>query len=69
MEEFRNAGQIINVLIDQLSKNSEVIQAPIINPQSKNLFPETVEENMTTYETNMKLSHSTKITSSTDLST
>ena len=48
MEELRNAGKIINILIDQLSKNSEVIQAPIINPQSKNLFPETVEENMTT---------------------
>ena len=48
MEELRNAGKIINVLIDQLSKNSEMIQAPIINPQSKNLFPETVEENVTT---------------------
>ena len=48
MEELRNAGKIINVLIDQLSKNNEVIQAPIINPQSKNLFLETVEENVTT---------------------
>ena len=46
-EQLRNKDKIINPLINQLSKNSEVIQTPIINPQDKNLFLKTVEENTT----------------------
>ena len=46
-EQLRNKDKIINSLINQLSKNSEVIQTPIINPQDKNLFLKTAEENMT----------------------
>ena len=54
-EQLRNKGKIINSLINQLSKNSEVIQTPVINPQDKNLFLKTAEENMTPVK--QKLSH------------
>ena len=37
-EQFRNKNKIINSLINQLSRNSEVIQTPIINPQNKDLL-------------------------------
>ena len=37
-EQLRNKDKIINSLVNQLSKNSEVIQTPVINPQDKNLF-------------------------------
>ena len=57
-EQRRNKDKIINSLTDQLSKNSEVIiQTPIINPQDKNLFAKTAEENTTPLK--RKLSHNT----------
>ena len=34
-EQLRNKDKITNSLINQLSKNSEVIQTPVINPQDK----------------------------------
>ena len=51
----------------QLSKNSEVIQTPIINQQDKNLFPKTPEENTTPVR--QKLSHNTETTNNRDLNT
>ena len=46
-EQLRNKDKIINSLITQLSKNSEVIQTLIIDQQDKNLFLKTAEENTT----------------------
>ena len=46
-EQLRNKDKIINTLISQLSKNSEVIQTPVINPQDENLFLKITEENAT----------------------
>ena len=46
-KQLRNKDKIINSLITQLSKNSEVIQTPIINQQDKNLFLKAAEENTT----------------------
>ena len=66
-EQLRNKDKIINSLINQLSKNSEVIQTPIINPQDKNLFLKTAEENMTPVK--KKLSYNTKTINNTDLNT
>ena len=66
-EQLRNKDKIISSLINQLSKNSEVIQTPIINPQDKNLFLKTAEENTTPVK--QKLSHNTKKTNNTDLNT
>ena len=66
-EQLRNKDKIINSLINQLSKNSEVIQIPIINPQDKNIFLKTAEENMTPVK--QKLSHNTETTNNTDLNT
>ena len=66
-EQLRNKDKIINSLINQLSKNSEVIQSPIINPQDKNLFLKTAEENTTPVK--QKLSHNTETTNNTDLNT
>ena len=43
-EQLRNEDKIINSLINQLSKNSEVIQAPVINAQDKKKI---TEENAT----------------------
>ena len=43
-EQLRNEDKIINSLINQLSKNSEVIQAPVINTQDKKKI---TEENAT----------------------
>ena len=37
-EQLRNKDNIINSLKNQLSRNSEVIQTPIINPQNKDLL-------------------------------
>ena len=37
-EQLRNKDKMINSLVNQLSKISEVIQTPVINPQDKNLF-------------------------------
>ena len=64
-EQLRNKDQIINSLKTQLSKNSEVIQTPIINQQGKNLF--LAEENTTPLK--QKLSHNTETTNSRDLNT
>ena len=36
--QLRNKDNIINSLKNQLSRNSEVIQTPIINPQNKDLL-------------------------------
>ena len=47
-EQLRNKDKIINLLINQLSKTSDVIKTPIINPHDKNLFQNAAEENMTT---------------------
>ena len=66
-EQLRNKDKIINSLINQLSKNSEVIRIPIINPQDKNIFLKTAEENMTPVK--QKLSHNTETTNNTDLNT
>ena len=66
-EQLRNKDKIINSLINQLSKNSEVIQTPIINPQDKNLFLKTAEENTTPVK--KELSYNTKTTNNTDLNT
>ena len=66
-EQLRNKDKIINSLINQLSKNSEVIQTPIINPQDKNLFLKTAEENTTPVK--RKLSYNTKTINNTDLNT
>ena len=57
-EQLRNKDKIINSLINQLSKHSVVIQTPIINPQDKNLFLKTAEENTTPVK--QKLSHNTQ---------
>ena len=38
-EQLRNKDKTISSLIDQLSKDSEVIQTTIINPKDNNLFP------------------------------
>ena len=46
-EQLTNKDKIINSLIDQLSKYSEVIHTPLINPEDKSLFPKTEEENTT----------------------
>ena len=43
-EQLRNKDKITNSLINQLSKNSEVIQTPVINPQDKKKI---TEENST----------------------
>ena len=64
-EQLRNKDKTINSLINQLSKNSEAMHTPIINPQDKNLFPKTVEENTTPVK--QKLSRNTETTSNTDL--
>ena len=56
-EQLRNKDKIINSLITQLSKNSEVIQTPIINQQDKNLFLKAAEEN--TIPVKQKISHIT----------
>ena len=64
-EQLRSKDKIINSLINQLSKNSEVIETPIINPQDKNLFLKTAEENLTPVK--QKLSHNTEATNNTDL--
>ena len=66
-ELLTNKGKIINLLITQLSKNSEVIETPIINQQDKNLFLKTAEEN--TALVKQKLSHNTETTNSRDLNT
>ena len=62
-EQLRNKDKIINSLISQLSKNSEVIQTPIINLQDKNLFLKTAEKNTT------PVKHNTEITNNTNLNT
>ena len=54
----------MNSLINQLSKNSEVVQTPIINPQDKNPFLKTAEENTTPVK--QKLLHNTETTNNTD---
>ena len=54
----------MNSLINQLSKNSEVVQTPIINPQDKNAFLKTAEENTTPVK--QKLLHNTETTNNTD---
>ena len=64
-EQLRNKDKIINSLINQHSKNSEVMQTPIINPQDKNIFLKTAEENMTPVK--QKLSHNIETTNNTDL--
>ena len=46
-EKLRNKDKIINSIINWLSKNSEVIQTLVINPQDKNLFLKIAEENAT----------------------
>ena len=56
-EQLRNKDKIINSIITQLSKNSEVIQTPIINQQDKNLFLKAAEEN--TIPVKQKISHNT----------
>ena len=66
-KQFRNKDKIISSLTDQLSKNSDVIQTPIIYLQDKNLFPGTSEENTTPVK--QKLSHNAETTNSTDLVT
>ena len=63
-EQLRNEDKIINSLINQLSKNSEVIQAPVINTQDKKKI---TEENATPVK--QKLSHNTETTNNTDLNT
>ena len=66
-EQPRNKDKIINSLITQLSKNSEVMQTPIINQQDKTLFLKTAEENTTPVK--QKLSHNTETTNNIDLNT
>ena len=66
-EQLRNKDKIINSLIAQLSKNSEVIETPVINQQDKNLFLKTAEENTTPVKE--KLSHNTETTNNRDLNT
>ena len=46
-EQLRNKDKVINSLITQLSKNSEVIETPIISQQDKNIFLKTAGENTT----------------------
>ena len=59
--------KIINSLINQLSKNNEIIQTSVINPQDKNLFLKITEENATPVK--QTLPHNTQTTSNTDLNT
>ena len=66
-EQLRNKDKIINLLINQLSKTSDVIKTPIINPHDKNLFQNAAEENMTTVK--QILSHNMETTKNTDLNT
>ena len=63
-EQLRNKDKIINSLINQLSKNSEVIQTTVINPQDKKKI---TEENATPVK--QKLSHNAETTNITDLNT
>ena len=62
-EQLRNKGKIINSLINQLSKNSEVTQTPVINPYHKKI----TKENATSVK--QKISNNTKTTNNTDLNT
>ena len=57
-EQLRNKDKIINSLLNQFSKNSELIQTPIINPQEENLFLKTAKENTTPVK--QKLLHNTE---------
>ena len=61
-EQVRNKGKTINSLINQLSKNSEVTQTPVINPHDQK-----IKENATPVK--QKLSHNTETTNNTDLNT
>ena len=63
-EQLRNEDKTINSLINQLSKNSEVIQTPVINTQDKKKI---TEENATSVK--QKLSHNTETTNNADLNT
>ena len=63
-EQLRNEDKTINSLINQLSKNSEVIQTPVINTQDKKKI---TEENATPVK--QKLSHNTETTNNADLNT
>ena len=62
-EQVRNKGKTINSLINQLSKNSEVTQTPVINPHDQKI----TKENATPVK--QKLSHNTETTNNTDLNT
>ena len=61
-EQLRSKYKIINSLINQLWKNIEIIQTPVINPQNKKKM---TEENATPAK--QKLSHNTETTNRTDL--
>ena len=63
-EQLRNKDKIIHSLTNQLSKNSEVIQTPVINPQDKKKI---TKENATLVK--QKHSHNTETTNNTDLNT
>ena len=63
-EQLGNKDKSINSLINQPSKNIEVIQTPVINPQDKN---KRTKENVTLVK--QKLSHNTETTNKTDLNT
>ena len=54
----------MNSLIDQLSKNSEVMQTPVINLQDKKKITE-----QTATPVKQKLSHNTETTNNTDVNT
>ena len=60
-EQLRNKDKIVNSLINQLSKNSEVKQTPVVNPQDKKKI---TEENVTPVK--QKLSHNTETINNTD---
>ena len=63
-EQLWNKGKIINSLINQLSKNSEVIQTPVINPQDKKKI---AKENVTPVK--QKLWHNRETANNIDLNT
>ena len=60
-EQLRNKDKIVNSLINQLSKNSEVKQTPVVNPQDKKKI---TEENVTPVK--QKLSYNTETINNTD---
>ena len=66
-EQLKNKDKVINSLINQLLKNSEVIQTPVINPQDKNLFLKVAQENMTPVK--QKLLYNTETTNNAHLNT